>query len=95
MRLEKSQAADDDLDEILAYSRQRFGRSVGREYFFSFEHAFVLLERFPEAGEPADDIHPGVRRLKHRQHRIFYEIGDDRITVLRILHHAMSLKGRF
>ncbi|MGK6318724.1 type II toxin-antitoxin system RelE/ParE family toxin [Sphingomonas sp. DT-204] len=95
MRLERSRTADRDLDEILAYSLLRFGEATARDYFFSFADAFGLLERHPHAGEAVDDIQPGVRRLKHRQHRIFYEIERDRIFVLRILHHAMALDDRF
>ena len=95
MRLERSRAADSDLDEILAYSLLRFGEAAAREYFFSFEDAFGLLERHPAAGEAVDEIQPGVRRFRHRRHRIFYEIQQDRLFVLRILHHAMSLDDRF
>lgn len=94
-RLELSEAADADLDEILSYSRMRFGESVAADYFFSFDEAFALLQRHPLAGEPDDEAGERVRRLHHRSHRIFYEAANDRVRVLRILHHSMAIEGKF
>ena len=93
MRLERSRQAERDLDDILTYGTRRFGEDVGDEYFFSFEAAFALLEANPKAGEPIDQIDPGVRKLTHRRHRIFYEIDGDRIWVLRVRHHAQDVSG--
>ncbi len=95
MRLERSEAADRDLDEILGYSVIQFGEAVAADYFFSFDEAFALLERHPRAGNPAPEAGAHVRRLKHRSHRIFYEIEQDRIFVLRILHPAMDVTDLF
>lgn len=91
MRLERSRQAERDLDEILTYGTRRFGHDVGDAYFFSFEAAFALLVDNPQAGEPIDHVGPGVRKLTHRRHRIFYEIDGDRIWVLRVRHHAQDM----
>lgn len=95
MRLRRSRGASADLDDILAYSLEHFGEDVAHDYFFSFDDAFTLLGSHPHAGEAVDNVRSGLRRLKHRQHRIFYTISTDEIVVLRVLHHAMSLDGRF
>lgn len=89
--LERSAPADADLDEILSYSRIRFGEDVAAEYYFSFDETFSLLSQHPLAGATADDIRPGLRRISHRQHRIFYRIVDDTVRILRVLHHAMDV----
>jgi toxin ParE1/3/4 len=89
--LEFSAPADADLDEILTYSRLRFGEKVAAEYFFSLDESFGLLSRHPLAGVVADDIRPGLRRFSHRQHRIFYRLVDDKVRILRVLHHAMDV----
>ena len=94
MRLELSEAADRDLDEILIYSTDRFGMATAIDYAESFAPVFAMLERHPRSGRTADGL-PEVRRFGHRRHRIFYEIIGDRIIVLRILHHRMALDGRF
>ncbi len=93
-QLRRSTEAEADLDEILTYGIMRFGEQVGADYFFSFEEAFDLLARFPEAGRPADDVRPGLRRLLHRQHRIFYFYADDIVRVVRVLHHALDTAGK-
>ncbi len=90
--LEFTAPADADLDEILTYSRLRFGEDVAAEYFFSLGEAFDLLSRHPLAGVAADDIRPGLRRFSHRRHRIFYRLVDDKVRILRILHHAMDVE---
>lgn len=95
MRVERSRAAEADLDDILVFSLEHYGTTVTNAYFFSFEDAFSLLERHSAAGEAVDHIDPGVRRLKHRKHRVFYQLMSDHVLVLRILHHAVSLDERF
>lgn len=94
MRLELSAEADADLMELLEFGVSRFGFDVGRDYFFSFDKSFALLREHPRAGAERDDADPGVRCLVHRSHRIFYEIQDDRIWVLRIVHHARDVRDR-
>jgi toxin ParE1/3/4 len=95
MRLERSRAAERDLVSIRNFSIERFGAVVARDYFFSFEDAFALLCRHPYAGQSLESVRPGIRKLTHRQHRILYEVLGDRVLILRILHHAMSLDDRF
>ena len=89
--LDLAAPAEADLDEILIYSRLRFGEDVAADYFFSFDEAFALLRRHPFAGVAADDIRVGLRRLTHRQHRIFYRLVDGKVRILRVLHHAMDV----
>ena len=92
--LERSARAEADLDEILTYSTIRFGDPVATDYYFSFEEAFELLRRHPRAGRDAqDEAGAGVRCLAHRAHRIFYEIIDGTIFVLRILHQSMDVES--
>jgi toxin ParE1/3/4 len=93
MRLECSRAAERDLDDLLTFGTARFGDSVADEYYFSFDAAFALIRNHPRIGEAIDAVEPGVRKLTHRNHRIFYEIDDDRVRILRILHHAMDIDG--
>lgn len=84
------QAADADLAAILEYSVVTFGEAVAEDYLRSFERAFDLLRRHPEAGALRLDITPPVRCLPHRSHRIFYDIEGETVWVVRVLHHAMD-----
>ena len=85
-------AAASDLADILAYSVEAFGEHVGEAYFKSFQGAFELLRRHPEAGALRHDLDivPPLRCLPHRRHRIFYDIEGEFVTVVRVLHHAMD-----
>ncbi len=87
-------AADADLVDILDYSIATFGHRVALEYAGSFETAFDLLRRHPEAGQLRSDIESPIHCLHHRRHRIFYDLEGDTIWVVRILHHAMDAEAR-
>jgi len=91
MRLERSRAAERDLDDLLTFGTIRFGEAVADEYFFSFDDIFARILDHPGIGVAIDTIDPGVRKLTHRNHRVFYEIEGDCVRVLRILHHAMDV----
>jgi toxin ParE1/3/4 len=87
-------AADADLADILDYSAERFGEAVATAYLRSFEQAFDLLERHPQAGPLRTEIEPAIRCLPHRSHRIFYDIDGKTIWIVRVLHHAMDADRR-
>ena len=91
MRLERSRAAERDLDDLLAFGIARFGEAIASEYFFSFDKAFALILDHPQIGEAIDEIESGTRKLTHGNHRIFYEIDGDRVRIIRVLHHAMDV----
>jgi toxin ParE1/3/4 len=43
----------------------------------------------PGLGRPCDDVRPGLRRLEHRKHVIFYRQEREGILISRILHERM------
>lgn len=86
--------ADGDLVAILDYSIEAFGEAVGVDYVRSFERAFDLLRRHPQAGRLRTEIEPPIHSLPHRSHVIFYDLADDTVWIVRILHHAMDAKTR-
>ena len=87
-------AADADLVEILDCSLETFGEAVATEYLRSFEGAFDLPRRHPQAGALRAEIDPPIRCLPHRRHRIFYDLEGDIVWIVRVLHHAMDPQGR-
>ena len=68
----------------------RFGERVADDYFFSFDAAFELLLTHPLAGARYEDVAGDVRVFRHRSHRIFYLVEEDRVLVVRILHGRMD-----
>jgi plasmid stabilization system protein ParE len=86
MRLVLSQLALAELDAILGF--------IGRQSPLGATHvearirrAFELIASHPEAAQRVDE-RPGVRRLPLARYPyvIYYEIGAEEVTVLRILH---------
>ncbi|MEA3001176.1 MAG: toxin ParE1/3/4 [Sphingomonadales bacterium] len=90
MRLELSRKAQADLDDIRDYSAAEFGVERAVAYLDALVSAFRRIVDFPEIGAVHPAVRPLTRSLGSRQHRIFYEIGGDRILIVRILHKAMD-----
>ena len=86
--LRLSSAAGEDLIEIRLYSLNEFGGTVADDYLRGFEKAFDRLREYPKLGSLTPELGNGVRCLIHRRHRILYEINDDTLVVLRVIHSA-------
>jgi toxin ParE1/3/4 len=88
MRVVLSALALAELDEILAYIA---GRSPlgARNVEARFRHALDLLARHPQSAERVEQ-RSQVRRLPlvRYPYAIYYEVGPDTVTVLRIMHGA-------
>ncbi len=80
---------------MLRYGTAEFGEDGADAYYFSFEDAFLRLQQFPEAGQVEEESGLALRRWHHRSHRIFYTYDGTRLFIARILHHSVSLEGRF
>ncbi|MDC7784900.1 type II toxin-antitoxin system RelE/ParE family toxin [Rhodoplanes sp. TEM] len=88
MRLELSHAAAAELDELLGYIGER-SPSGAAHVEASLRQAFDRIRRHPEAAERVDE-RPSIRRipLVRYPYVIYYEVGEDVVTILRILHGA-------
>lgn len=89
-----SRLADSDLADLLIFGEERFGLAAAEAYFRSFDALFDLLSRHPLIGAQAFEDDPVTRVLHHRRHRIFYEVGDEGVMIVRVLHHAMDTHRR-
>jgi plasmid stabilization system protein ParE len=91
MRLALSRLALAELDDILTYISER-SPSGARNVEARFRHAFELISRHPEATQRLEQ-RPNVRRLPlvRYPYAVYYEIGPETVTVLRILHGARNI----
>lgn len=96
-KLRLSSPAQAKLDAIDTYNFEQFGADIVDACMREFEELFDLLRCHPKAGTPASELGKGIRKLRHRQHRIFYIMEGDLVFIARIMHHAMdasrALKG--
>ena len=90
MKVGLSRAAGRDLDEIYTYTLNRWGSAQADQYLRSFEPLFRKLGSDPALGA-LTDIREGYRKLRHREHLIFYRILPGWVEIVRILHPRMDV----
>ena len=85
--------AERDLTVIADYTLNRWGEDQVVRYLDDLEACCQKLAVSPGLGRACDDIRPGLRRMEHGKHIVFYREAAGAIVVLRILHRSM-LPGR-
>ena len=94
---ELTEEADARLEEIYVYSIRKFGLSTAAEYLNGLHATFELLADKPRIGTSAHRIRPGLWRLAHESHVIYYRPLTAGILIVDILHQAQDpsnyLKG--
>ena len=82
LRLELSDLAAFDLQEITRYGVEQFGRRQADEYLSGLFEAFDILTANPFVGREVSA--GGIRRLVYRMHLVFYRPFDDRLRILHV-----------
>ena len=85
-----SEAAADDLQDILFRSLLDFGVEQTETYVQSLTRCLELLGDHPEMGRTIDEIRTGYRCFLHESHVIFYTPREHDILIVRILHKRMD-----
>jgi toxin ParE1/3/4 len=58
-----------------------------------FTGRWSQLARHPHSGPSRDDLGTGIRCLVIGQYLVFYRIGPDEVTILRVLHGKREIGG--
>ena len=87
-----SRQAETDLLNIGNYTLRTWGKTQAVRYINELEMCCRTLASNPALGRSCDEIRPGLRRLEHGKHVIFYRQERGGILVSRILHHRMLPK---
>lgn len=93
-RVRFSRLAHADLLEIATYTLERWGPLQASTYLNDLESCCRTLASDPTIGRRCDDIRPGLRRMEHGKHVVFYREKRDGIFVSRILHQRMLPERR-
>ena len=88
-----SARAEGDLMGIVVYTTREWGEEQALRYVGDLESCCQQLADNPGLGRACDDIRPGVRRMEHGRHVVFYRQHVEGILISRILHQRM-LPGR-
>ncbi|HKN20918.1 MAG TPA: type II toxin-antitoxin system RelE/ParE family toxin [Terracidiphilus sp.] len=84
-----SRLAEADLLDIAIYTLRAWGQGQAIRYVDDLEACCRKLADNPEMGRACDHVRPGLRRMEHAQHVLFYRIEGEGIVVSRILHQRM------
>ena len=88
-RFRFSRRAETDLLDIGAYTLRTWGKRQAARYLRELESCCKTLAGSPDLGRRCDEIRPGLRRLEHGRHVVFYRKERGGILVARILHQRM------
>jgi toxin ParE1/3/4 len=85
-----SRRAEADLLEIGSYTLQTWGVDQVIRYLDQLEACCQRLANIPASGRSCADVRPGLRRMEHGKHVIFYRQQQrGGIVISRILHQRM------
>lgn len=93
MKLRLSDPARQDLEDIYAFSLDRFGEAQALRYFDRLISQLEQLVQFPRSGRHSRLLSAQTRMLKMQSHFAAYQIRDDEILILRILHERQLPSG--
>jgi toxin ParE1/3/4 len=91
-RLRFTLEAEEDLRQILQYTREMWDEEQRNRYGASLERVLALLADFPDLGRKR--IGDQVLSYRAREHVIYYSSSPTSIVVLRVLHKKQDLRER-
>ncbi|MFY7837662.1 MAG: type II toxin-antitoxin system RelE/ParE family toxin [Novosphingobium sp.] len=94
MRLEQSCLAKADLESIFEYGLLHFGSDRVLAYLDHIQSRFQKLLDYPRSGRIEPDLSGTTYSTSCEAHRIYYELTDDTIVIVRVLHKSMDV-GRW
>ena len=89
-----SRRAEADLLGITDYTLRTWGEDQTIRYIDDLESCCQMLADNPALGRMSYDVRPGLRRMEHGRHVIFYREAASGILVSRILHQRMLPEGQ-
>src|ERR1039457_5760557 len=89
LQVDVSGEAEEDIDQITAYTTRTWGWRQTNRYLAKLEDGFELLAQNPSIGRSCDSIRPRLRRFVIGKHVAFYFVEPDEILIVRILHQQM------
>lgn len=84
-----SRLADADLMGIGAYTLRTWGEDQAIRYLNALEACCQRLADHPKSGRPCESVRPGLRRMEHAKHVVFFRREPGGILISRILHERM------
>ena len=83
--------AKSDLVGIWVYTCEEWGLDQADEYLDRLEAGMKQLITYPSLGTSYAHVRPGYRRLQVAHHVVLYQILEEEILVVRVLHEVMDV----
>jgi len=87
---ELTEAADEDLSDIYAFTYIEFGERQADVYFESLEGCSTRLADNPQLGRAVSFVREGYRLFVHKRHLIYNKLARPGILVVRVLGPGMT-----
>ncbi len=84
-----------DMEDITAYTLERWGRAKAIEYVDALRARFAWLADNPMSGRQRSDIRSGLRSFRQGSHLVFYLVEADGIHIVGVPHGAMDVTDMF
>ena len=90
LQILKQAQAEQDLVEIWLYTFNEWGEYQADKYLDDLDGAIRLLAEQPLICRERTELNPPVRIHHHAHHLIAYQVLEDGIRVVRVLHKSMD-----
>jgi toxin ParE1/3/4 len=81
-----------DLREIVDYTIDNWGEGQADRYLTEMVACFEQIEQLPGMGRACLEIYPGLYKVEHGQHIVFYLPEATGIFICRVLHKRMLVE---
>lgn len=95
MEYRLSVRARTDIADIYFYGRQRWNERLADEYYLGLIQAFEAIVEFPKSSPSRGGFEAEVRIRVYRSHLIVFEIQQEAIVILRIVHGRYDWQSDF
>ena len=94
MAIKLADLARQDLDEVRAYTVDRWGEAQWLSYYRGLVATFERIEADPMTGRPRDLFRAGMRSITYERHVVFFALiaaAGSSPVVLRVLHQRRNI----
>ena len=90
MLLRLTAPADRDIDDVLRYGRKAHGGERAERYLLGLLEELDEIAAAPFQAQLREEADPPVRLRVYVGHNILYDVLEDEVVILRILHHSVN-----
>lgn len=94
LRLFIAPTAKAEILGIWNYTAAKYGTDAAQDYVSDLDTMMLRLLDYPLLGEDCSDIRKGYRRIRARDHVIYYIASGSGISVMRLLHPSQNARRR-